>query len=237
MPLSDQLLADISSTISTTWNTRSGQQIPETESVALAGGAVEIAATFLYADLANSSKMAKELDRRVAAKILKAFLATTSRLIRENDGKVVSFDGDRVMGVFYVGAKNSNAAKCALQINWAVKQIREKFEASYAAVRQASFSISHGVGVDTGTVLAVRAGARGANDLIWIGRAPNLAAKLSDVRDSIYRTHITASVYNALLDSSKFGGVNNDNMWQRITWTFLGENMFVYKSCWTWTPP
>lgn len=236
MPLSDQLLADISSTISTPWNTRSGQQIPETESVALAGGAVEIEATFLYADLANSSRVAKELDRRIAAKILKAFLATTSRLIKENGGKIVSFDGDRVMGVFYDGAKNSNAAKCALQINWAVTQIREKFSSSYSAVRDASFSIRHGVGVDTGTVLAVRAGARGANDLIWIGRAPNLAAKLSDVRDGSYSTHITSSVYNALLDSSKFGGLNNDNMWQRITWTFLGENLFVYKSSWTWKP-
>lgn len=236
MALSDQLLADISSTITTPWNTRSGQQIPNTDGVALAGGAVEIDATFLYADLANSSKMAKELDRRIAAKILKAFLAATSRLIRENDGKVVSFDGDRVMGVFYVGGKNSNAAKCALQINWAVKQIREKFSNTYSSVRDASFLISHGVGVDTGTVLAVRAGARGANDLIWIGRAPNLAAKLSDIRDVHYKTHITASVYNSLLDSSKTGGINNENMWQRVTWTFLGESMFLYRSSWRWQP-
>ena len=62
--------------------------------------------------------------------------------------------------------------KCALQIKYTVAAImRPKFENQYDSVRNASFSISHGVGIDTGTVLAVRAGARGDNDLIWIGRS------------------------------------------------------------------
>jgi class 3 adenylate cyclase len=236
MATSQDLKKEVDTIISTTWNKRTGQKIPETNDVALAGGAVEIEATFLYADLANSSKMAKELDRRIAAKIIKSFLSTASKLIRSNGGKIVSFDGDRVLGVFYEGAKNTNAAKCALQIKYAVINIiKPKFEA-YDSVKNASFFIDHGVGIDTGTVLAVRAGARGDNDLIWIGRAPNLAAKLSDLRDAPYQTFITASVYNALLDSSKFGGVNNENIWQQRSWTFLGQQITVYRSSWHWEP-
>ena len=236
MALADQILNDIMATLATPWNSRTGEQIPETENVSLGGGAVELKATFLYADLANSSKMVKELDRRIAAKILKAFLASTSRLIRANGGKIVSFDGDRIMGVFYEGTKNSNAAKCALQIHWAVKQIQQKFENAYESVRTANFHITHGVGVDTGTVLAVRAGARGANDLIWIGRAPNLAAKLSDIRHPTYKSHISASVFNVLSDSSKFDGTNGDLMWQKCTWTFLGEKLYLYRSTSFWKP-
>ena len=207
MALLDELKGDVQGIIDKPWNLRTGRVVPSSEDVALAGGAVELAATMLYADLANSSKIAKTLDRRVAAKILKAFLATTARLVRSHGGSIVSFDGDRILGVFVGDMKNTNAAKCALQINYVVREIiRPKFETNYDSVKNASFSIEHGCGIDTGTVLAVRAGARGDNDLIWIGRAPNLAAKLSDIREKYYNTYITAAVYNKLSDSSKCGG-------------------------------
>jgi adenylate cyclase len=236
MALSDDLSGDVQSFISTPWARRDGRKIPDTEEVPLAGGAVEIDATFLYADLADSSKMAKELDRRIAAKIIKSFLYCTSKLIQARGGKIVSFDGDRVMGVFYGASKNSSAAKCALQIKWAVDLIREKFETSYVSVRNASFRIRHGVGIDTGTVLAVRGGVRGVNDLIWIGRAPNLAAKLSDVRDHPYSTFITASVFNMLHEESKYGGTDKKLMWEKRVWTFLEDKLFVYRSSWHWKP-
>lgn len=170
MPSDDTLKADVDAIIATTWNKRNGTKVPSTEVVALAGGAVELDATFLYADLASSSKMAKELDRRVAAKILKSFLSCATKLIRGLGGTVISFDGDRVLGVFVGSTKNSNAAKCALQINYVVKNIiKVKFEKSYGAVQNASFDITHAVGIDQGTVLIVRGGARGSNDLLSIG--------------------------------------------------------------------
>ncbi len=237
MGLSDEIKNDVQAAIDQQWKIRNGQKVPRSSEVALGGGAVEIESTFLYADLANSSKMAKELDRRVAAKIMKSFLAVSARLVRHNGGKIVSFDGDRILGVFYGDAKNSSAAKCALQINYAVLNvIRCKFEAKYDSVRDASFRIDHGVGVDAGTVLAVRAGARGDNDLIWIGRPPNLAAKLSDRRESVYKSFITSSVYNNLNDGSKYGGTEKTNMWERHVWTFLGENILTYRSSWWWKP-
>lgn len=237
MSLSDDISKEVQSTIDNLWNLRKGKVVPSTESVALAGGAVELDATFLYADLADSSKMAKELDRRIAAKIIKSFLATTSRLIISCGGVVQSFDGDRVMGVFVGNTKNTDAARCALKINYVVKKIiKPKFQNKYDTVRKASFLIRHGVGVDTGTVLSVRAGIRGSNDLIWIGRAPNLAAKLSDLRKSPYHSFITAGVYNSLLNKSKYGGANNKNMWEARSWTFLNQKKSVYCSSWDWKP-
>lgn len=236
MALSSDLENEVRAIISTAWDRRDGRKIPQTEEVALAGGAVEIDATFLYADLADSSKMAKELDRRIAAKIIKSFLYCASKLIIACGGKIVSFDGDRVMGVFYGESKNTSAAKCALQIKWAVNNIRERFEQSYESVRNASFQIRHGVGVDTGTVLAVRGGVRGTNDLIWIGRAPNLAAKMSDLREHPYSSFITAAVFNVLNDEAKYGGTEKELMWERHTWDFLGERLHVYRSHWSWKP-
>lgn len=230
-----EIARDVQNTIDTKWNHRNGNKIPNTEDITLAGGAVEIDATFLYADLASSSKMVKELDRRVAAKILKSFLSAVSKLVKFNGGKIVSFDGDRVMGVFYGDYKNSSAAKCALQINHVVNTaIKPKFEAKYEPVRTASFEINHGVGIDSGTVLAVRGGVRGDNDLIWIERAPNLAAKLSDLRETGYPSFITSRVYKKLSDNVKLS--DNKNMWEQRSWKFLGESITVYRSSWLWEP-
>jgi class 3 adenylate cyclase len=157
--------------------------------------------------------------------------------VRHNGGSIVSFDGDRILGVFIGDSKNSSAAKCALQIKYAVEEIiRPKFEVKYESVRDASFTISHGEGIDTGTVLTVRAGARGGNDLVWIGRAPNLAAKLSDLRESPYNSFITASVYNMLNDSSKYGGSEKKDMWERRSWEFLDQTIHLYRSSWQWQP-
>ena len=237
MALSDQIKNDVSKIISTTWSIRKGQVVPGSETVSLTGGSVELDATFLYADLANSSKIAKKLDRRIAAKILKSFLATSTKLIKARNGTVLSFDGDRVLGVFVSNRKNTEAAKCALNINWTMNEaIRPKFKAKYQSVKDLDFSLGHCVGVDTGTVLIVRAGARGDNDLISIGRAPGLAAKLSDIRESPYRSYITASVYNRLLDSSKFGGTPRRNMWESRLFTFAEKTYSVYRSSWQSRP-
>lgn len=237
MSLNDDIKNDVQNVIDKTWDLRKGQKVPNTEDVKLAGGAVELNATFLYADLANSSKMAKELDRRVAAKIMKSFLSTTCRLIRSLGGTVVSFDGDRVMGIFIGDSKNTTAAKCGLQIKYAVDNIiKPKFENKYDTVKNASFTISHAVGIDTGKIMGVRGGSHGANDLIWIGRAANLAAKLSDIRMTYKKTFITAAVYNMLNESSKREGSDKKNMWERTTYDYLGENITIYRSGYHWAP-
>ena len=236
MSLLNEIEIDVKNTIDTPWDLRKGRVVPSTTDIALSGGTIELDATFLYADLADSSKMAKELDRRVAARIMKSFLATTCRLIIKSNGTIQSFDGDRVMGVFVGDLKNTNATTCALKINHVVTQIiKTKYENKYESVRDATFNIRHGVGVDTGTVMGVRAGARGSNDLIWIGRAPNLAAKMSDIRNQPYSSHITASVYNKLADSAKFSK-QKTNMWESCSWNFLGDKISIYRSKWRWPP-
>ena len=236
MAIRDDILSEISTIIGTQWQKRVGRQVPSSSVVALAGGAVEIEATFLYADLADSSKMANYFDQRITAKIIKSFLATSTRLIKANGGEIRSFDGDRVMGIFIGESQCTSAAKCALQIKWCVDQIKSLFEAKYETVRSAPFSIRHGVGIDCGSVLSVRGGVRGTNDLIWIGRAPNLAAKLSDLRDSPYSTIITKAVFDNLNEIARYGGIPRSFMWEIRNWNYLGETIIVYRSSWHWKP-
>jgi class 3 adenylate cyclase len=94
----DDLTKIVGDSLKTPWNSRDGQVVPETEAVALSDGAVKLAATMLYTDLADSTDLAM-WDRRVAARVCKSFLECSTRLIRARGGSVRSFDGDRVMGV------------------------------------------------------------------------------------------------------------------------------------------
>lgn len=221
----------------TPWNLRTGTTVPSTDTVTLSGGGVEVDATVLYSDLAQSSRLASEFDRRVAAKVVKAFLACASALIKDHGGEIKSFDGDRVMGVFMGPRKNSNAAICAIKINYAVAKIlKPKLSSYFQSLSNSGFTISHATGIDTGTVLAVRAGIRGANDLVWIGRAPNLAARLSDLREDGFGSYITEQVFAAMADDAKFGGNPKQVMWERRSLTWQGEQVSVYRSSWTWKP-
>ncbi|MFB7609862.1 hypothetical protein [Streptomyces gardneri] len=112
--------------------------------------------------------------------------------------------------------------------------MRPKAKTNLSSLKTQGFEIKHGVGIDSGTALIVRGGMRGNNDLVSIGRAPNLAAKLSDIRNGDYRTYITQDVYNVMLDSAKTSS-DGRSMWEGpLTREVGGEKITVHKSTWKW---
>ena len=237
MALKEELASDVDSILRLEWSIREGQVVPKTEDVTLAGGAVKLDVTMLYADLADSTELAMNHDKRVAAKVFKSFLSCSSKLIRAAGGEIRSFDGDRVMGVFIGSTKNTSAAKCALKINYAfLKIIKPKLEAKYPSLATGSYKLAHCVGVDTSEVLVIRGGVRNNNDLVWVGRAPNVAAKLSALRESPYYSFVTKEVYDQMHESAKYGGNPKKLMWEARTWKGVAGVPSVYRSSWTWTP-
>jgi adenylate cyclase len=200
--------------LSTAWNRRTGQVVPKTDDVALKNGAVDLEAAVLYADLAKSTELAGTFQRTTAAKIVRAYLSAMTRLITYHGGEIRSFDGDRVMGVFVGGNKNTSAAKCALRMNWALtKVLRPKAEAKFPSLKKSGFVLEHCVGVHRSDLLVVRGGIRDNSDLVFIGTAPNLAAKLSDIRNAPYRSYITWHVYDKLGKSAKIDAKTGRSFW------------------------
>ena len=237
MALVDELSQDVDSILRQEWNIREGKVVPKTEDVTLAGGAVKLDVTMLYADLADSTELAMNYDKRVAAKVFKSFLTCSSKLIRAEGGEIRSFDGDRVMGVFIGNNKNTSAARCALKINYAFREIiKPKLIAKYPTLASGSYKLAHCVGVDTSEVLVIRGGVRDNNDLVWVGRAPNVAAKLSGIRQSPYHSFITKSVFDNMLDAAKYGGNPKKLMWESCTWKGVAGVPTVYRSSWQWKP-
>lgn len=235
MALKDDLTSSVQGILGKSFKERDGQKIPTSDDVSLTDGAVKLDAAFIYADLAGSGLIAKQCPWDTTAKIIRAYLDCATRIIRARGGEIRSFDGDRVMGVFIGDAKRSSAVKAALQIQWATRHLIEPEAIErFTSVKNNNVKIRQACGVDVGISRAVRAGIRNNNDLIWIGRAPSFAAKLSDAREYPYCTFISEDVYKRLNDESKYSkGVD---MWEQRTMTFAGVSETCYRSSYWWTP-
>jgi uridylate cyclase len=216
----------------TNWEKREGSKVPETSDLKLTNDAVELDATILYADLKESTELVKGYKNWFSAEIYKAYLLSCCELIRNNEGVITSFDGDRVMGIFIGDSKNTNAATTGLQINYVVdKVIIENMKKQYP---NNTYKLEQAVGIDNSKVFVARTGIRGDNDLVWVGNAANMAAKMCSIRKNEYRTYISASVYNHLNESVKYGGKPKRLMWDEIYWDDYATNL--YASTWWWKP-
>jgi adenylate cyclase len=225
----------VDNVLGTSFTEREGKVVPSTGDVAN-NQAVKINATFLYADLAGSATIWKTCPWDTTAKIIRSFLDSASRIIRAHGGEIRSFDGDRVMGVFIGDYKNTNATRAAREIFWATDQvIAPKAKAKFNSVKNARLHIKCCVGVDVGDCRAVRGGIRANNDLIWIGRAPSMAAKLSDEREFPYCVFIHKDTYNKLADAEKLFGTTK--IWEARSLTFAGETHSVYRTNYYKIPP
>lgn len=231
MALADDLTTEVAKIFKDSWTKRDGQVVPEPEDLKLSNDAVVFdAATILYADLSGSTAMVNSKNWMFAAEIYKTFLFCSAKLVREQGGKITSYDGDRIMGVFVGNSPNTDAAKCALKINYAVsKIINPALKAQYP---DSTFKVKQVVGIDTSPIRAARTGVRGGNDLVWVGRAANYAAKLTEI--SLTETSwITKDVYDKLHESAKQGGEPKQDMWKSYKWSQNGD-LPIYGSNWTW---
>ena len=229
MKTSQDIMADVRDILSTKWQTREGRKVPEAEDVKLGNDAVKLEGTVLYADLTDSTGLVNGYKDWFAAGIYKSYLIAACHIIRNNDGAITAFDGDRVMAVYIGSTKNSSAAKTALQIGFIVQEINAAVKKAYP---NTSYQMRQSIGIDTTDLFVARTGIRNSNDLVWVGRSANYAAKLCGLVDGSYSSFITESVYNVLSDETKYGGNPRKSMWVKSNWQEY--SIAIYKSNWTW---
>ena len=195
----------------------------------LGNDAVQLDGTVLYADLVDSTGLVKQKSSDYAAEVYKCYLHCASRIIEHYDGEITAFDGDRVMAVYIGDSKNSNAVHSALAINHAVlKIINPMIHAQYPSK---VYTVRQSVGIDTGPLFVAKTGVRGSNDLVWVGMAANLAAKLCALHVDNFASWITKAVYDRMRDDVKIAG--DKNMWEQRSWT-AQDKMTIYRSNYHW---
>ena len=228
MALKDDLTSEVINIFKTKWSETSARVIPIPSDLGLGNEAKLLEdAVVLYADLEGSTNMVDNKRCELSAEIYKCFLHCAAKLIRHEDGTITAYDGDRVMGIYIGENKCDRAIRTGLKLKWAIKNI---IQPEMKKQWSTDFVISHTVGIDVSDLRAVRTGVRGDNDLVWVGRAANHAAKLTNL-PSDYPTWITQDVYNKLSESSKFSDGNS--MWEKRGWTAM-NGKFIYRSNWGW---
>jgi len=232
MNLLSELEKDIINTLITTWDQRNGYVVPDNESVKLLNGGVNLSATMLYSAIAHSTDLISKYTKTTAAEIYKLFWSTTSRIIKFWDGYIRSFDGDRVMAVFIGENKSDNAIAAALHITRCVRgYIIPQFKKMYS--HHSDFTLQHCTGIDTSDIFVIRGGVREDNDLVWIGRAANAAAKLSELRNG-YTTIISDATWSDMDVSSMYVQENGKKhfIWTSEDWDEIVGIKEIYKSDW-----
>ena len=228
MALKSDIETKVNAVLQEMWDTRDGTAVPHDKSVSLGNEAVEIDATVLYADLADSTSLVDTHPKWFAAEIYKMYLASASHIIKNYGGEITAYDGDRVMAVFLGKSKNTSAVKAALKINAAVKdQINPSIKERYGDKHV--YTVKQTVGIDASKLFVAKTGVRGANDLVWVGRAANYAAKLCSL--STFNTYITHTIYNRMADEVKFA--NGVDMWSERIWKPMND-FVIYGSNFKW---
>ena len=209
------------------WSTREGKKVPESEDLRLGNDAAELEGTVLYADLDDSTNLVDSYEPEFAAQIYKAYLSCAAKAIRSEGGVITSYDGDRIMAVFIGDSKNTSAARSALKINYTVTEIINPLLEAYYP--NEDYRVRQAVGIDTSELFVARTGIRGSNDLVWVGRAANYAAKLCSLPFN-YPSRLTEAVYRKLHKSVKYGD-GGCRMWVSDLWEEL-NGIRIYRSNW-----
>lgn len=226
MALNDDLIEEVQKTFREVWVEQATTDVPDPEDLKLGNHAKNLAkATVLYADLDGSTSMVDTKTWSFSAEVYKAYLRCCARIVAAEGGIVTAYDGDRVMAVFTGEMKNTRAVRAGMKINQAVETIiNPKLKAVYTTT---DYVVKHVIGIDTSQLRAARIGVRGYNDLVWIGRAANHAAKLTDLPQK--PLWITKAVYDEMADVVKVHSQTKVNMWEKFTWTKM-DGAEIYGS-------
>ncbi len=230
MSLGEDFTKEVEEIFKQKWDTLQSRKVPEPGELRLSNGARQLNGTVLYADLDASTNLVDSYQPGFAAKIYKTYLRCAAKIIRSEGGEITAYDGDRIMAVYIGDEKDVRAARSTLKINYTVtKIINPILKKCYP---KTNYRIKHVVGIDTSELFVTSIGIRGSNDLVWVGRAANYAAKLCSLSPE-YSSRITEAVYNQLPESLKYTNDKN-TVWQPATWNDM-NGMKIYRSTCIWS--
>ncbi len=175
-------VADISTRVNATLGAAlpvtTTRSVPKVADISHTGGKA-IESAVLYVDIRNSTSITDRHNDEVAAKIYKAFLSAMVSIARyQGRGHVRGFAGDRIMVIFDNDFPAvDRAVDCAVWMQSTVEQVL-----SPRLQRYYSHPIACGIGIDYSKIMVVRGGTVGStnNDIVWAGKAANVASKLAD---------------------------------------------------------
>lgn len=228
MTTSADLRSAVAEIFRTQWTATDGRVVPVPGDLGHGNVARSFdAATVLYADLDGSTSLVDGYRWEFAAEVYKAYLRCAARIIGSEGGEITAYDGDRVMAIFLGATKNTQAVRAAMKIAYAVNSIiNPALKAQYTTT---NYTVAHSIGIDVSPIHAASIGVRGNNDLVWVGRAANHAAKLAGKHG--FPIWITKEVHAVIQPEVKNDPNGGGTIWYRNTWTEMGNREIYGTNC------
>jgi adenylate cyclase len=132
-------------------------------------GLAEEQATVLFADIADSTKMAERLGARLFGESLQRYYEDMTQIVCDHQGFLEKYLGDGVMAVFGMGDGNPRPDDCAIRAGLAMLDFVE----SYYDPQKDGIQI--GVGINSGPVVAGYVRTRDRVDFTILGDTVNVA--------------------------------------------------------------
>ena len=187
-------------------------KVPERQDIKLAAEAIQIEATALSIDIRQFSGLTNAFGRQVVVKMLRAFFEGSVKIVEASAGTVADFNGDGMIVLFTGADRTERAFRAASQIRWFLGEVlRPRFAGYFESDQVLKARIEEfdaGCGLDDGLVLIGRVGADGFNDIAWVGRCVNTAAKACKLAGSAKPIIATHEVYERLDASAFASGVS-----------------------------
>ena len=155
--------------------------------------------TVLFSDLRDFTPLVASTQPKEVVKIINGYFEEMAKAIHGHGGLVLQFIGDEIEAVFGAPLELENhpvaAARAALEMCERLGRYNSRLrEQGWAPLR-------HGIGLDTGQVLAANIGSSERLSYALVGDTVNLASRLQGVSKELGRDIIlSASTRNALGD-------------------------------------
>ena len=240
MGLKDDITKQIDTYLQDEYHITDTRKIPTAQDLAYGNSGRNIQTPILYADLRDSSGVTERHRRHTTAKIFKSFLYAMARIARNRGGEIRSYDGDRIMVIFPPDRSDENSP-CNIAVQTGMEMADVFDGVIKRKLRGYDKELDCGIGIAFSPMLAVRAGLSrnpNNNDVVYIGRAANMAAKLSDKGKYPYNLWIDKEIYGRLVDEWKYDEPssprqNRQPMWRSRKFNFAGKVYEVFCTKYT----
>ncbi len=136
-------------------------------------------ATVLFADLRDFTPLVESMPPKEAVKIINGYFQAMDEAIRQHNGLILHYIGDAILAVFGVPLPRADHPASASRAALEMCRELEKFNAMIAL--EGRKPIRHGIGVNTGLVLAANIGSHDRVTYSLIGDAVNVASRIQDL--------------------------------------------------------
>jgi adenylate cyclase len=142
-------------------------------------------ATIMFTDIVGSTSLAERMDERDFTELMTDYYNSGTAVIDANDGMVVDYRGDGIVAIFTESIAGPNHAARACLAALAICSREARGSAEHAPAHGERLELR--VGLNSGTVVVGRIGARDRFNFNALGDSVNVAARLEQFGKTINR--------------------------------------------------